>query len=379
MAADPLPVRRRSPAAEPPSAGGADDERAAECRRLLEASTEQVFGEPAQAVLTARRGLRLARALADEQPHEAAWVDLEALAWALVANAERVAADLDAAHAAMERAEERRAAGSGDLQLAARLLDLGASLESAAGRLDEAVRLADEAVAAYLRLGDRSGLGRALVQKAVFLAHAEETSRAVEVLHQAFEHLVPRRDHRAVLAATQCLAFCLHRMGYDIPAAQLVDQAAAVVAESAAGPGAGSRDHVLLLRLRWLKVRIQMSLGHDGEPALRQIRDELLERGLVYDAAIACLDLAAFYAKHRRLPDLQRLAREMFPVFTSRRIHREALAALLLLRDNLSSGRAEPSFLDQVRGFLERSRHDHRLRFQAARAQAAARRPGSRF
>ena len=305
---------------------------------------------------SARRALRIAASLVAEEPGDLSRIDLEALAWGLVANAERVANDLEAAWAAMGRAEERRDAGSGDPYLTARLLDLRASLASVSGRLDEAVRLTEEAVAAYLRLGDESGLGRVLVKKAVFLARAEETGRALDVLHQAFEHLVPRQDRHSVLAATQCLAFCLHRMGYDVPAAELVDQAAAVVAEDG--------DVVLSLRLRWLKVRIQMSLGRDGEEELLALRDDLVARGMVYDAALVCLDLAALYTRRRRLPDLRRLAREMFPIFTSRQIHREALAALLLLRDTLSGGRAELPFLDEVRSFLERSRQDHRLRFR---------------
>ncbi len=362
--ADELPTPRAplAPAAPPvPAAGGT---RVEECRRLLARSTAEVFGEPARAVVLARRALQLARTLAAEEPGDAERADLEALAWGLVANAERVAADLDAAGAAMLRAEERRAEGSGDPRLAARLLDLRASLAATGGRLDEGVRLADEAVAAYLRLGDAGGLGRALVQKAVFLAHAEDTGRALDVLAQAFEHLVPRDDHHSVLAATQCLAFCLHRMGYDIPAAELVDHAASAVGESG--------DRVLLLRLCWLKARIQMSLGHDGETELRRIRDAFLDRGMVYDAAIACLDLATLYARRGRLPDLRRLAREMFPIFTSRGIHREALAALLLLRDTLSCGRAELPFLEEVKSFLERSRHDHGLRFRAGAARAQA-------
>jgi len=344
------------PAAGPSPA--AADGWAAECRRLLAACQEQVFDRPALAVTTARRAVSLAVRATAAADRPAEWVDLEALAWALLANAERVASDLEAAQQAMARAEERRAEGSGDAALAARLLGLRASLESSSGRLQAALHTTDEAVAAYLRCGDRAGLGHVLVQKAVFLAYVEDTPRSLDVLQQAFEHLVPKDDPRSVLAATQCLAHGLHRMGYDIPAAQLVDQAATLVEEGG--------DRTLLLRLRWLKVRIQMSLGHEGEADLLRIRDELLERGMTYDAAVACLDLATFYAKRRRLPDLRRLAREMFPIFTSRQIHREALAALLLLRDTLSGGRAELPFLEEVRSFLERSRHDHQLRFRRA-------------
>jgi len=350
--------------AKPPAAATAagddpgDRARERRCRELLERCFEEVSHHPARAVLTARKALRLARDLAAEEAAEPRWADLEGQAWGALANAERVAADLDAAREAMARAEGCLVAGSGDPALAARLLDLQASLDRSSGRLEDALGRIDDAIAAYLRLGQRAGLARTLVKKGVYLAHAGDTERAVEVIHQAFEHLVPREDRRSVLAATQCLAFCLHRMGYDIPAAQLVDQALVAVGESG--------DAVLVLRLEWLRVRIRMSLGHDGEAELRRIRDALLEEGLIYDAAIACLDLATCYARRRRLPDLQKLALEMFPVFTSREIHREALAALLLLRDQLSGGRAEVPFLEEIRAFLEDSRYDRRRRFRDA-------------
>lgn len=351
--------RLGAPPAATAAEGGAERARAAGCRSLLERCFDEVSDHPAQAVVTARKALRLARELAEEEPAEPRWADLEGRAWGALANAERVAADLDAAGKAMERAEACLAAGTGDPALAARLLDLQASLDRSSGRLEDALSRIDDAVAAYLRLGQRAGLARTLVKKGVYLAHAGDTERAVEVIHQAFEHLVPREDRRSVLAATQCLAYCLHRMGYDIPAAQLVDQALVAVGEGG--------DAVLVLRLEWLRVRIRMSLGHDGEAELRRIRDALLAEGLVYDAAIACLDLATCYARRRRLPDLQKLALEMFPVFTSREIHREALAALLLLRDQLSSGRAEVSFLEEIRAFLEDSRYDRRRRFREPR------------
>lgn len=360
MTGDVLGGARLSLGGAPTPVVGADDpagrERAERCLGLLERCFEEASDHPTQALLTARKALHLARGLAAEEPAEPRWADLEGRAWGALANSERVAADLDAAREAMERAEACLAAGTGDPALAARLLDLQASLDRSSGRLEEALGRIDDAVAAYLRIGQRAGLARTLVKKAVFLAHAGDTERAVEVTHQAFDHLVPREDRRSVLAATQCLAYCLHRMGYDIPAAQLVDQALVAVGESG--------DAVLVLRLEWLRVRIRMSLGHDGEAELRRIRDALLEEGLIYDGAIACLDLATCYARRRRLPDLQKLALEMFPVFTSREIHREALAALLLLRDQLSSGRAEVSFLEEIRAFLEVSRYDRRRRFR---------------
>ena len=55
--------------------------------------------------------------------------------------------------------------------------------------------------------------------------------------------------------------------------------------------------------------------------------------------SVASLDLAALYAAQGRTAEVRRLAEEMLPVFTSRRIHREALAALIVfLGDQLGVG-----------------------------------------
>lgn len=342
--------------AAPPAEESA--ERAVECERWIARARELVFSDPADAVRAARRAVGLAEELAAEEPAAQRWADLEARACAFQANAERVADDLDAASALLRRADRCAAAGSGDPVLRARLLDLRASLERDQGHLEHALELVEEAVAVYARQRARRHLGRALVQRAVLQAHAGRCNHSLDSLRRAFEHLEPQQEPRSVLAATQCLAFCLHRVGYDIAASQLVDEARATVEHLG--------DDILLLRLRWLQARIMASLGHDREGELRAVRDAFLEQGLVYDAALASIDLAILFARQRRLPDLRHLAREMFPLFTSRRIHREALAALVMLRDGLSSGRAEPGFLDELRAFLERSRYDRSLRFRGS-------------
>ena len=47
-----------------------------------------------------------------------------------------------------------------------------------------------------------------------------------------------------------------------------------------------------------------------------------------YDTALVSLDLASLYAEQGRMAELKRIAEEMVPFFSSRQIHREALAAL---------------------------------------------------
>ena len=62
---------------------------------------------------------------------------------------------------------------------------------------------------------------------------------------------------------------------------------------------------------------------------------------------------------------LKRLAQEMFPIFASLHIHREALAALGFLRQAAEAERASQTVVAKVAAFLKRAQHDPNLRFKA--------------
>src|SRR5262249_37232575 len=86
-------------------------------------------------------------------------------------------------------------------------------------------------------------------------------------------------------------------------------------------------DRAELLRLRWLLGKI------DGdEAALAAAREGLLALGLGLAAAQASLDLAVVYARKERWGEIRRLAAEIFPIFRTRDLRRESMAALLVFR-----------------------------------------------
>jgi hypothetical protein len=90
-----------------------------------------------------------------------------------------------------------------------------------------------------------------------------------------------------------------------------------------------------LIRLRWTEGKIALGLGREaqGQEHFREVRQGFMERGMGYDAALISLDLAALYAREHRTAELKRLAAELAPIFESRDVHREAMAALLMFRN----------------------------------------------
>ena len=77
----------------------------------------------------------------------------------------------------------------------------------------------------------------------------------------------------------------------------------------------------------------------EAEVSLGEARAAFLERGIAFDAALVSLDLAMVHARRGDTGEVQRLAAEMLPIFESRDVRSEALAALVLLRGTVETER----------------------------------------
>ena len=64
------------------------------------------------------------------------------------------------------------------------------------------------------------------------------------------------------------------------------------------------------------------------------------------------------------MTEIKRLAEEMIPIFSSRQIHREALAALDYWRQAVEAEQACATLIAGVASFLKRAQHNPELRFQ---------------
>jgi hypothetical protein len=64
------------------------------------------------------------------------------------------------------------------------------------------------------------------------------------------------------------------------------------------------------------------------------------------------------------MAELKRVAEEMVPIFSSREIHREALAALSYWRQAVETEEVCVKLVAGVAAFLKRARHNPELRFQ---------------
>ncbi len=307
--------------------------------RICEASAQAAAHRAAEALTLAD----LALSLAGEVSGEEGWRSrLQGYAWAFVANARRVANDFEGADRAFERAWELWRAGTvSDLLSEWRLLDLEASLRRAQHRFPEALALLDRAIA--LSVGDKTLVGRILLQKEHVLSQMGNFEEALAVLDDASSLLNVTSDSRLLFGLRFNMADNLYHLGRYTEAAALLPQVRDLVQQKA-------RD-LDVVRVLWLEGRILAGLGKAVEATalLEQVQRELITaHELPYDAALSSLDLAVLWLEAGRTTEVRELALGMAWIFASNKIDREAVAALRLFYEAAQQERATAELARRV-------------------------------
>jgi tetratricopeptide (TPR) repeat protein len=328
---------------------------------VLETAREWGFQDPGRALDLSRIGAEIAERL-DGAVYGAARVrDLAARAWSGLGGAQRIRGDFHAAEASFVRAEQRLKSGTGDLVEKAHVLLLKASLRGNQQRFREAFQLLDRVMSLGRRCEDDHLCGKALIMRGFLLGLANDPESAIRHLREGLAKVDPESDPRLVIVAQHNLTLYLAESGRYMEAMRLLDSARPLYYQVG--------DQMSLLRLRWLEGKIASALGHfpEAEELLRGVQKELVERELGYDAALLSLDLATIYASQGRSAEMRRLAEEMIPIFKSRDIHREAIAALFVFQKAAEMERVTLGLIRDVTSYLKESRAASSLRSREPR------------
>jgi tetratricopeptide (TPR) repeat protein len=320
------------------------------CELLLEAAREWGFREPVQALDLAQLGVEAAARLDPTEYGQARANDLAARAWGVLANAQRIRSDFSEAEESFFKAERLLKQGTGDPLEKAQILLFKSSLRGSQHRLAEAFRLLDRAIAIARKCDDSQLQSKALIMRGFLFGIANDLEAAIESLRAGVRGLEPASDPRLLVAAQHNLILFLSESGRNDEAMRLLESSRPLYHEVG--------DQMSLLRLRWMEGKIASSLGRfaEAEQILRDVRRELIERDLGFDAALLSLDLANLYARQGRSAEMRRLAAEMLPIFKSRDIHREAIAALFLFQKAAEMERVTLGLIREVSSYLQESR-----------------------
>jgi tetratricopeptide (TPR) repeat protein len=319
------------------------------CQLLLRQSLEAVFEDIVRAVNYAELAVKISQHLEDTyDPH---WVlDLRARAQAHLGNAQRVLGELRSADMSFLEAKILLSMSmTGNDIVRAEVLHLKASLRSAQRRFPEALVLVDEALAIFREHNDSRSSGISLL-KAKILEDGEDLAGAIHILQELLEELDPEQEPQLSAYARHNLVLCLTQAGRYQEAERLLPE----VREQLAAEGKALN----LARLRWTEGNIALGLGRtaEAEEGFREVRQDFLDRGMGYDAALVSMDLAILYARERRTTEIKRLAAEMAPIFESRDVHREAMAALVMFRNACEEERMTVELATQLAFELRRQR-----------------------
>ncbi len=320
------------------------------CGLLLDAARERGFQDPVQAVELSRIAVEMATRLDPAHYGEERVNDLAARAWAALGNAQRIVSDFRSAEKSFGQAERLLKKGTGDPLEKAQVLLLKSSLCGNQQRFREAFRLLDRVVAIGRKLDDPPLCGKAMIIRGFLLGVANDPEAAIRHLREGISQVDPASDPRLLVAAQHNLTLFLAESGRYREAMQLLESARPLYQRVG--------DRMSLLRLRWLEGKIAIALGHlkEAEDLLEGVRKEFVELEIGFDAALLSLDLAHIYTLQGRSAEMRRLAEEMLPIFKSRDIHREALAALLVFQKAAEMERVTLGLIRDVSGYLKESR-----------------------
>jgi len=326
--------------------------------RAAQQGMEASVQDPSRGEELGRLALRVADFLDNQFYRPNLLADARARAWACIANARRVHSDLAGADEAFKHAWQDLKKGTGDLLERALMMDLQASLKRDQRRFAEAFKLLRRAFSLFFDLGERHRAGRSLVSLSILLNQTGAPLKAADLTRQALQLIDPESEPRLLLSARHNLVFYLASASCFLDAQGAYREARTLYRRF---PDAWTQN-----RRRWVKGKIARGLGQtkEAEALFLAARDGFMAEDIPYDTALVSLELALLYAEQGRAAELKRLAAELVPIFASRQIHREALAALAFLQGAVEAERAGVEVVERVADYLRRARYAPDLAFQ---------------
>lgn len=283
--------------------------------------------------------------------------DLRALTQTRLANARRLACDLEGAEAAIREAEATWKVSRERIRpaVSAEMLGHKAQICFSRCRFKEAVKLLDEMISECRDKNLPVLLAQALILRAGIIDYSglrgEDT---VSDLEEALETLEGQPEQERMLLVTALvLAFC-HIQGRQF------DSAKKELERTERYKKGFDADPMLMPHRQWLQGLIafgKMDL-EAAEKDLAQAREEFLKLREADQSAVVSVDLARLRFHQGQTSEVLRLASEALPILESLKAKPEILVLDRLLREAIERRQFDDGLLRDVRDVLIRSRKE---------------------
>ncbi len=312
--------------------------------RVCEASERAAAGNAGKARELAEQALFIAERLEELLRSRA-----RGYCWAYIANSRRVAEDFLGADEAFEQAWKLWHAGADcELLPESRMLDLEASLRRAERKFPQALKLLDRARAAS---GENPvAVSRVLLKKERVMDVMGDIEGALAALMEAAPFVEASENPDLLFALRFNMAEDLCGLERYDEVAELLPQVRELAMER--------RNKGELSRILWLQAKLDAGQGRleEAVEGLQLVRRDFLDQDLPYLAALASLNLAVLWLRVGRTAEVRELAAEMETVFRAKKIHREALVALLLFCEAAKREAATVALVRRTIADIEKAR-----------------------
>ena len=273
---------------------------------------------------------------------------LEAEGWSCVANARYLVDDFAGSEQAIATAEAALRIHN-DPVTRAELRFVKSSLRMLQRRMGEAMELADRAVSLASSLHQPKLQVRYLLHRANLLYLVGRAAEGIPDLWQAHGLIDQVDDPYLKAAVYQGLSLFLTLEGQHREAACYLPAARALCQEL--------EIEKVFCYLEWTEglVAREVGQGESAEAHFQTARAGFYEQKQSYLGSLAALDLAILYADQGRVAETLKLSAEVISVFEGLQIQREALMALQLLRQAISTREISAATLRKIRSVVGRS------------------------
>jgi hypothetical protein len=269
-----------------------------------------------------------------------------------LANAFRVADDLAEAERAFGTAFELFQKSTGDPYLKVRLYDLQASFLGTRREFALAFASLDVAYKTYIELGDKHLAGRSLLIKAIYQYYSGSPEEALKINEVGMPLIDSIRDPELLFQAIH------NKITFLVACDRFRDARRALFDHQ---PQLGRRvGKVNSLKLRWLQGQISVGLLEmdSAEEAFLESKNGFESAGLGFASALAALDLALVWMRQEKYSDTEVLVAEAAEVFFAVGVRREAVSAIMILKDAFEKHHGTIVLLESVVEFLRRLQID---------------------